>query len=286
MKQNFEDLISNLKDSIADYKYYTDFEKVYRNVNFLKVELNILNSLIGSNNIEIQFIELLQRYPEVLKVIPLLLAVRKSELLFFDGVLLRLDFKNKSNDDRFYLKMMRESGLFHLMESSKIKSFDDYLTGVEVGLDSNARKNRTGTTMENIVESFIKKIPMINYHKELTKEKINQMYQIDLDSNLLKSDLIKKASKRFDFVIKTSSKLYVLETNFYGSSGSKLNETARSYKSLGLDFKLFNNVTFIWITDGVGWTKAKDNLRETYMSLEHLYTLKDLENNILSQIII
>ncbi len=286
MKQTFEDLIHNLKDSIADYRYYTDFDKVYRNVNRYRVELNILNSLIGSYNIEAEFIQLLKRYPEVLNVIPLLLAVRKSELLFFDGVLLRLDFSQKSNDDQAYLRMMRESGLFEMMERARIKSFEDYLTGVEVGLDSNARKNRTGTTMENIVESFIRDIPGIEYHRELTKDRINQIYGVDLDSYLIQSQEMNLASKRFDFVIKTIEHLYIIETNYYGSSGSKLNETARSYKSLGADLALADNVTFIWITDGAGWRSAQNNLRETYMTLEHLYTLKDLEDDKLRQIIV
>ena len=58
------------------------------------------------------------------------------------------------------------------------------------------------------------------------------------------------STKRFDFVIKTDKQVYVIETNFYSSGGSKLNETARSYKMLAQESKKVDGVTFIWFTDG------------------------------------
>ncbi|MDY0138282.1 MAG: type II restriction endonuclease [Candidatus Izemoplasmatales bacterium] len=287
MKQDFKDLIDNLRNTIADYKYYTDFDKVYRNVNGIKVELNILNSLIGSEHIESDFIHIINEYPKTLKVIPLLLAIRKSgnTVPVLDGRLKIFKFNKRELSDRDYLRFMRESGLFDLLENSKIKNLFDYVTGVEVGLDTNARKNRTGTTMENIVEGFIKMTNHIAYTKETTKDEIKRLYGVDLDLYLTSEESLKIAEKRFDFVIKTNENLFVVETNFYSGGGSKLNETARSFKSLASDFRDNSDVTFIWITDGVGWKTARNNLRETYDVMKHLYTLTDLENGVLNQVI-
>lgn len=287
MKQSFDDLLANLKDTVADYKYYTDFPKVYKHVDKIKVELNILNSLVGSDNIEKDFLDIINEYPKTLKVIPLLLAIRKNgnKVPIIDEVPIMFEFNNRTLSDAMYLKFMRESGLFNLLELSKIRNLFDYVTGVEVGLDSNARKNRTGTAMENIVENFIQKTKHIEYSKETNKKEIKEKYNIDLDDYLKSEESLKVAEKRFDFVIKTENQVFVIETNFYSGGGSKLNETARSFKSLGLDIKNNTELTFIWITDGVGWITAKNNLRETYDVLEHLYTLTDLENGVLKQII-
>ncbi len=284
MKQNFEDLIDNLKKSIADYKYYVDFDKVYKNVDKLKYELNNLNVLIGSVDIENEFRTLISKYPETLKALPILLAVRNSEIAFVDEYEFTIKFDNSESIDT-YVKFMKETGLFNLLGDKKIKSVMDYVTGVEVGLDSNARKNRTGKTMENIVENFIKKVPNVEYHSQMKKEAILLKYGIDIDELISNNPDVKNATKIFDFVVKTEDKLFLIETNFYGSGGSKLNETARSYKSITNDLKDVQNVYFVWITDGVGWTTAKRNLEETFEVLEHLYTLTDLENGVLNTVL-
>lgn len=285
MKQDFDMLISNLKTSVADYKYYVDFDKVKENVDKYKIELNILNSLIGSNDIESEFTSLISKYPEVIKVLPILIAVRKNEISFIDEKEITIKFNGKETSET-YCKFMRETGLFTLLEEKQIKSLVDYVTGVEVGLDTNARKNRTGTAMENIVESFIKQVPNITYHKEMKKQAITSMYGIDLNLLILDENPEKDAEKRFDFVVKTENKIYLIETNFYTGGGSKLNETARSFKSLANDINKIDNIEFVWITDGVGWNTAKNNLRETYGIMEHIYTLTDLENGILKRVFI
>ena len=172
MKQPFEDLIRNLKSTVADYKYYTNFKKVYEHVNAIRVELNILNSLIGSERIEEDFIKIINEYPKTLSVIPLLLAIRKNGNIVpvLDDGLINFMFDSRELSDENYVRFMRESGLFDLLETSKIKNLFDYVTGVEVGLDTNARKNRTGETMENIVESFIRNTNHLTYSKETTKD--------------------------------------------------------------------------------------------------------------------
>ncbi len=284
MKREFDEMLEELKNTIADYKYYTDFEKVYKNVEKYKIELNILNSLISSSNIEEDFLNITTEYPKTLNVIPLLLAKRGYEVEVIDEELIVFDFKNKLMKDEMYLKFMRESGLFSLLENSKILSLVDYVTGVEVGLDTNARKNRTGTTMENIVETFIKNVPNVEYYKEMKKTEVSQKYNIDLQLLMAGENNPKEAEKRFDFVVKTNSDLYLIETNFYSGGGSKLNETARSFKSLAKDINSLDSIHFVWVTDGKGWNSAKNNLKETYEVMEHIYTIKDLEDGVLLDI--
>jgi len=284
MKRHFDDLLANLKKTVADYSYYTDFDKVYKNADKFKVELNILNSLIGEQDIETKFKNLVELYPNVLKVIPILLAKRGYKVEVFSDKNITFDFLETNLDIDMYSEFMKESGLFSLLKASKIKSLNDYLIGIEVGLDSNARKNRTGTAMENIVESYIKKIPNIEYHKEMKKKEISESYNIDINDLIIGEDKVKEAEKRFDFVVKTNDNLYLIETNFYSGGGSKLNETARSFKSLAKDINDLDNVHFVWITDGIGWISARNNLRETYDIMDHLYTLEDLENGVLGNI--
>lgn len=284
--RNFEDLILNLKDTIADYNYYVNFNKVHDNVKTHLIELNILNSLIGSKKIEDDFRSIISEYPKTLLIIPLLLAVRRSKIKIYDKKLITFDFYNKNLSNEDYVKLMRETGLFNLLGNSRINSLVDYLTGVEVGLDSNARKNRTGTAMENIVESFLIQTNHIELYKEMNKLSIKKIFNVDIDSYINETDENFIASKRFDFVLKTSSKLYLIETNFYSSGGSKLNETARSFKSLGKDLNQIENVEFIWITDGAGWLTTKNNLKEAFDVLPHLYNIADLENGKLKEVII
>ena len=170
MKRNFNEWLAQFRDSISDYKYYVDFDKIYRNVDKLKIELNILNSLIGSNDIENDFEEILKKYPETLKCIPLLLAVRGREIYAIDSDgEYTFSFKKMNYSIEEYKMFMRKTGLFDLIQNHIISNLVDYATGVETGLDSNGRKNRGGHLMENLVESYIVKAGFkkdINYFKE------------------------------------------------------------------------------------------------------------------------
>ena len=274
--RNFEDWFSTFRKSINTYKYYTDFEKVYANVSKLNIEINILNSLIRSKNIEKEFEHIITKYPECLKVIPILLAVRKREIYCQDehGEF-KYNFKKINYSLEEYKYFMRESGLFALLENHIISDLYDYLTGVEVGLDTNSRKNRGGHQMENLVESFLKKSG-VEYYKEMYIEKIEKKWNIDLDAISAGGT----STKRFDFVVKTAKNVFGLETNFYTDDGSKLNETARSYKMIAEESKNIEGFKFVWITDGEGWKKAKRNLKETFLILPNLYNIQDLKNGI------
>ena len=290
MSRDFNAWLSGFRDSIADYGYYIDFEKVHRNVDNIKVELNILNSLIGSKNIEADFENLMRKYPEVLKCIPLLLAVRANEIYCQDengGHLYEFDFgKYPPNSHAHYERykyFMCETGLFDLLENHIVNNLVDYATGVETGLNSNGRKNRGGHLMEDLVESFIKKagfVKNVSYFKEMYIHEITEKWDIDLSAISNQG----KMEKRFDYVIKTSSMIYGIETNFYGSGGSKLNETARSYKTLANEADTIDGFTFVWFTDGKGWTSARHNLEETFDVMEHIYNIKDMEDGIIDTI--
>jgi len=284
MNRNFNDWLSKFKASISDYSYYVDFNKIYGNVDKIKIELNILNSLIGSQNIEEEFQNILIKYPETLECIPLLLAVRSREIFVKDEIneyLFKFDKMVYSIKD--YIKFMRESGLFDLLQNHIINNLYDYVLGIEVGLDSNGRKNRGGHLMENLVESYIIKAGYekdVNYFKEMYLKDIEKKWNLDLSEMSGHNT----STKRFDFVIKTDKQVYVIETNFYSSGGSKLNETARSYKMLAQESKKVDGVTFIWFTDGTGWISARKNLEETFNELETMYNIDDLDNGVLNNL--
>ena len=290
--RDFNTWLSGFRNSIADYGYYIDFEKVHRNVDTIKIELNILNSLIGSKNIEADFENLMRKYPEILKCIPLLLAVRANEIYCQDekgGHLYQFDFgeypPNSHAHYERYRYFMRETGLFDLLENHIVNNLVDYATGVETGLDSNGRKNRGGHLMENLVESFIVDAGFVKnqtYFKEMKVKEIEDRFNLDLSSISNKG----KTVKRFDFVLKTENMVYSIETNFYASSGSKLNETARSYKQISQEAQEINNFEFVWFTDGNGWLDARNNLEETFDVMKHIYNIKDLEDGIINRALI
>ncbi len=280
-KRNFKEWLENFRKSIATYGYYTDFDKVFENVNNIRIELNILNSLIGSQNIKKDFENIIEKYPETLKCIPILLAVRKKEIyvIDIDGEYI-YSFKKRNYPVEQYSEFMEKTGLFRLLKNHIINNLFDYVTGVETGLDSNGRKNRGGHIMEDLVESFIKSSGFKrdkDYFKEMTISEIENRWNVDLSaiSNTGKTE------KRFDFVIKTDSQIYVIETNFYVSNGSKLNETARSYKTITKEVETIEGDTFMWVTDGKEWESARNNLEEIFDILEHIYSINDLENGII-----
>lgn len=282
--RDFNNWASRFKESISNYAYYVDFAKVHRNIRDIKTELNILNTLIGSDNIEKEFNALIAKYPETLKCIPLLLAVRANEVYAVDDDgEFTYNFIRANQTPEQYCIFMRKTGLFSLMENHIIHSLVDYATGVETGLDSNGRKNRGGHLMEDLVESFLLKGGLIrdtNYFKEMRISDIEDKWGLNLSS--LSND--GKTVKRFDFVVKTKQIVYAIETNFYASSGSKLNETARSYKNIALGARGIKGFEFVWFTDGKGWASAKHNLEETFDVMEHVYSIADLENGIMGRI--
>ncbi len=283
-KRDFQTWLSNFRYSIADFGYYIDFNKVYNNVGAIKIELNILNSLIGSKNIEADFENLIKKYPETLKCIPILLAVREYEIFAGENGDVKLyTFNKQINTIEDYKLFMRKTGLFDLLSNHIINNLYDYVTGVETGLDSNGRKNRGGHQMEDLVESYIQKAGFkrdVNYFKEMYVSEVSRKWNIDLSAVSNQG----KMEKRWDFVVKTDNCIYLIETNFYGSGGSKLNETARSYKTIATEMKNVKGAKFVWFTDGAGWKSAARNLEETFDVLDDIYSINDMQNGIMKEV--
>lgn len=284
--RDFNAWLSTMKDSVATWTYYTDFNKVYENVQKIKVELNILNSLIGSKNIEEEFKSIVNQYPNVLVVVPILLAKREAEIKVqdADGSYVFNFVKMNYTVDQYAL-FMRNSGLFDLLQNHIINNLVDYVLGIEVGMDTNGRKNRTGHVMEDLVESYLIKAGLVKdktYFKEMNASEVERRFHLDLSSLSNDGEL----EKRFDFVfVGALGTVFACECNFYGSSGSKLNETAGRYKLLTLESKNITGLQFVWFTDGVGWNSAKKNLKETFDVLDNLYNLKDLEDGAIAHLI-
>lgn len=293
MKRDFNMWLSTFRESIANYSYYVDFKTVYKNVNEVKDELILLNSLLGSKTIEKDFKKLYYYHPKIMEAIPLLLAKREKVVFCMD--------ENGAFNYNFKLSMfgdiqtpnlsyawrdklcyfMRETGLFELLENHISNDLVDYALGIEAGLNSNARKNRGGHLMEDLVESFIKKAGFVKnqtYFKEMYLSDLERMSGLDLAALSNSGNTV----KRFDFVIISSKCVYACECNFYASGGSKLNETARSYKTLALESKGIVGFKFVWFTDGLGWSSAKNNLMETFDILDDIYNIKELEDGVLS----
>lgn len=280
MKRNFVEWLGTFKDNISDYKYYINFDKVYKNVEENKVEFNMLNSLLGSKNIEEDFINLVTKYPEVLKCIPILLAVRNMEIPAMDeeGAFI-YNFKKMNQSLEQYIVFMNKTGLFDLLANRGVTNIIDFVLGVETGLDSNGRKNRGGHLMEDLIEGYLKS-EGVEYYKEMYLKDVEEKWGVNL-SSLSNNG---KSAKRFDFVVKTNSMVYGIETNFYTSGGSKLNETARSYKMIAEECKNIQGFKFVWFTDGKGWTSAKKNLEETFDVLDSMYNINDVENGIMKEL--
>ena len=223
---------------------------------------------------------LLTDYPKVLQCIPILLAVRQSKIYAQDerGACI-YNFKKPNYSLEQYVYFMKQTGLFDLISKHIVNNLVDYALGIETGLDSNGRKNRGGHQMENLVERYIKETGK-EYYKEMYLTEIEEKWHVDLSAISAEGT----STKRWDFVVKTDKMICVIETNFYASGGSKLNETARSYKMIAEEARTIENVKFVWITDGGGWKSARSNLEETFNTMDTLYNITDMEQGILREL--
>lgn len=278
--RDFEAWLATMTNTINGYTYYVDFATVYANVPKYKFELNLLNALVGSKQIEQDFDNCVQKYPEVLKCIPIILAERAREIYAQDergGYWYNFDQPNQTVEQ--YKYFLRKSGVFELLEGHIISNLMDYVTGVESGLSSNGRKNRGGHQMENLLEKFIKATGY-EYQAEMKSAEVERTYDINLSAISNQG----KTVKRWDFVVKTPCMVYCMETNFYTSGGSKLNETARSYKMIATEARSVPGMEFVWVTDGGGWNSARNNLRETFEVMDYLYNINDLRQGALQKL--
>lgn len=285
MERTFESWFATFKKSIAPYSYYIDFDTVYKKAQIYKVELNMLNSLIWSKNIKEEFIKLVKKYPSIIRCIPILLAVREQKIFVLDDDRqeFNYDFRYLNYSAEQYAVFMDKTWLFDLFQNHLINNCYDYVIWVECWLNSNARKNRWWHLMEDLVEEFIIKAwfkKNVNYFKEVYTSDIKEGFWLDL-SKLTNNE---KTEKRFDYVVKTDSCIYWIETNFYASWGSKLNETARSYKMLAEESKNIKWFKFVWFTDWDWWSSARNNLRETFDVLPTIYNINDMKNWVMKEV--
>lgn len=287
--ETFKYLLDTLKESIKGWDYFVNWDKVFQNVRELEIQLNILNYLIGKESIVEEAKFLIGKHPEVVPAIPVLVATRDSkfqivssegEELFKSKEYVFKNYKNLSKEDiNDIVEFMDKTNILKLFSNKTIKNIVDYVFGVEVGLDSNGRKNRSGHAMEDLVEKFVAKLcnkTGYSYLKEATPGHIKLEWGYDVT--------VDKSARRFDFAINTGTKLYLIETNYYGGGGSKLKATAGEYKTL-FDVTEKDGHEFIWITDGKGWLTASRPLEETFKHNKYIVNLTMLENGILDEIV-
>lgn len=284
MKKDFKKLTSTFKSSIKTWDYLIDWDKVHRNSSELEMILNKLNYLLGKADIKTEFFKLYENSPDIVKAFPLLLAVRDKKIEIYEPEEKTTEVFDFSKTDRLtvekYFEFLEESGLVKLFKKDGVKNLVDYALGVEVGLDSNGRKNRGGTLMESIVEIYINEFCLANEYEYLSQANSNKIrmkwgFEVNVD----------KSSRSFDFAIynSASKKLKLVETNFYNGGGSKLKAVCGEFKVLNDELET-QNIDFIWITDGLGWETTKKPLEEAYNHNKYIFNLNMLENGILGEL--
>lgn len=264
--KSFEMFLSQLMETNATLDYFTDFGKVRGNVAKISIKLNQLNYLIGKEDLLKAVQDLFDENPKVFDVLDILIAVRKkNKAKTFDnqGNVVLLDSYFASSDKVF--EYIQDTGLAEVFQSKEINNLVDYVFGIEVGLDSNARKNRGGDNMA-IAVARVFKASEISYREEVANTEFPEIVSLGVDV------------KRFDFVIKTKLKTYLIETNFYNSGGSKLNEVARAYSDIAPKINQYPGYEFVWITDGQGWHTAKNKLEQAFNIIPCVYNLTTIKN--------
>lgn len=277
----FDFLIRTLKATNRRYEYFVDWNKVQKQVAEVETELHLLDVLIGKSNIEAEAEHLFAKYPTVIKAVPILIAERNKDLTLLDRFTTTQYLESnigfsETSDPKEIARFLAKTGFLAMLEQSKIKSVVDYVTGVEVGLDSNGRKNRGGKAMELIIGALIDEMCRARSWRmmaEATKEKLKSKWGYEIS--------IGKANKRIDFAVDTGEKLFLIETNFYSAVGSKLKATANEYRAVWNSY----GHPFIWITDGFGWKNDK-SLRDAYSNLDHIINIYMVQNRILELIIL
>lgn len=285
MDYNFQTLLGTFKSSIKTWDYFVNWNKVESNFANVEIALNKLNYLLGKDDLRQDFRKLYGDNPDVIEALPILLAVRDRRLEIFDKrskTSKVFDFNpahRMSADEAFMF--LEKSGLIRLFQRDGIKNLVDYVKGVEVGLDSNGRKNRGGTLMEDIVEDYMRQFcsdKQFKYMAQATAEKIKTSWNFDIRVN--------KSSRRFDFAVYNpkTKRLKLVETNFFNGGGSKLKTVAGEFKSLNDELRL-QGIDLLWITDGLGWKTAARPLEETYNHNNgRIYNLAMLNNNVLDKL--
>ena len=265
--KQFDIFISQLKETNQTLDFFCDFEKIGRNVDDIKLSLCMLNSLIGTSDLRKSVETIWNRDKTAFSVLPILIAVRdEGSKKVLDSLNNIVDIKTFFGSVDRVIEFLENTGLADLFRNRTIKDLVDYVFGIETGLDTNARKNRSGHIMENTVAQIFKD-NNIKYRQEIYSSEWQTI-----------TDVLGDDEKRFDFVIETETKTYLIEVNFYSGGGSKLNEVARSYSDIAPKINTVKGFEFVWITDGIGWKSAKNKLQEAYSIIPRVYNLTDIVN--------
>lgn len=263
--EEFAIFMSQLKETNQSLDFFCDFKKINSNVENIRLSLCMLNSLIGSTNLRSSVETIWNRDRTAFNVMDILIAVRsegRKKVLNSLGESVVLDTMFESVEG--VMEFLTNTGLAELFQTRKITNLVDYVFGVETGLDSNARKNRSGHVMEDFVANIFAEHG-IAYRTEVYSSEWQTLNQALGDDE-----------KRFDFVIETPQKKFLIEVNFYSSGGSKLNEVARAYSEIAPRINDVNGFEFVWITDGIGWRSAKSKLQEAFNIIPNIYNLTDI----------
>lgn len=266
MNKDFALFMSQLKETNQTLDFFCDFGKISANVADVEMSLNTLNYLIGREDLSQGVKDIWQRDPKVFEVLGILIAVRdegKKPVVDGDGnvVLLKSYFESAEKVEEF----LCGTGLAEVFQSRRIKNLVDYVFGIETGLDTNARKNRSGHIMEGTVARILNDND-IAFRQEVYSSEFPELSILGTDE------------KRFDFFIETARKKYLIEVNFYSGGGSKLNEVARAYTELAPKVNSLTGFEFVWITDGIGWKSARNKLEEAYNTIPSVYNLTNISS--------
>ena len=267
MEKNFDLFMSQLAETNATLDFYTDFSKIRENVRSIEIKLNTLNYLIGKEDLAAAVKELWDNDKRVFNILDILIATRK-------------DHKKKYLDDmgkphlihellstyEGVMKFLNETGVADVLRNKDIKNLVDYVFGVEAGLDTNARKNRSGDITELLL------------HRILSANNIKHRMEVYSHEFPSLQEALGADEKRFDFEIKTKRCTYLIEVNFYNGGGSKPNEVARAYRELSPIVNNVDGFEFVWVTDGQGWNSARNKLEEAYNEIDRMYNFESLGN--------
>lgn len=267
MCKDFSRFISQLQETNQSLDFFCDFSKIAQNVEEIKLSLCILNSLIGATDMRSAVEAIWRRDQTAFKVMDILIAVRsegKKKVLNSFGQCVALDTMFNSVDG--VMEYLDNTGLSEVFQQRQVKDLVDYVFGIETGLDTNARKNRSGHVMEGMVACIFDGYG-VKYRQEVYSSEWPAITRVLGDDE-----------KRFDFVIETPEKIYLIEVNFYSSGGSKLNEVARSYSDIAPKINTVAGFEFVWITDGIGWKSAKNKLQEAYSIIPSIYNLTSISD--------
>lgn len=274
VKKEFNSWLDTFQPTLATCDYFTDFEKVNHRIKELKPQIKLVKNILKQEDILIAIETTLNEDFSLMSILPLFIAVNTSKVTFIDtnGQYQTISFNKSTNDLSVYMEFIKTSGIVDVLKRVKSVGVEKYLFGILVGMDSNTRKNRMGHLAEDKLEEFLQKTGN-PYYKEVTLETIKERYNIDI-SQLSNR---KVSSKRFDYIMEKNGELYLFESSYYTSNGSKQNELSRSYTEICKAINNIQGLHFIWVVDGNGWKSSKNALEKAYNVMPDVYNFSELE---------